>query len=330
MENFNHFYAGCSTPRGFVNHFHSIIAPDKKGFTFILKGGPGTGKSSLMKRLAARLIEEGRSVEFYHCSFDPSSLDGICVSDSGIAVVDGTSPHPDDVDVLGVTHRIVNLGELLDGGIYDESEEILRITDDKTELISLAGKYFNAAAGLYAATKAAVSIDGACGGADEIVSEVLVRFNDYKKVDSVRMLFDRTADSDVSILEKNRNDLESVIFDANEYTAPIILREVANRLNKLGMRLTLLMNPLSPDDIRGIYVEGGRIVIRPRMTGERSDRVKFNYDGQMRCTEEGARLLVAARKLHSELESHYIRHMNFEKMQGVEDGVFAQIKSMLK
>ena len=45
------YFLGAMTQNGFSTEFGKIMA-DKEYFTFILKGGAGTGKSSLMKKIA--------------------------------------------------------------------------------------------------------------------------------------------------------------------------------------------------------------------------------------------------------------------------------------
>lgn len=86
-----HYFLGEATPSGFQTSFGSLMKQDGF-FTYILKGGPGTGKSSLMKRLGAFFEAAGRAVEYYHCASDPDSLDAVVIPDAKAAVVDGTSP----------------------------------------------------------------------------------------------------------------------------------------------------------------------------------------------------------------------------------------------
>ena len=69
------FFLGCPTQDGFVTNIHSLIASEGY-FTYIIKGGPGTGKSSLMK-LSASSLKELDKPELYFCSSDPGSLDAV-------------------------------------------------------------------------------------------------------------------------------------------------------------------------------------------------------------------------------------------------------------
>ena len=49
-------FAGGNTATGFVSFYHQLCAHAR--YTTILKGGPGSGKSSLMKKIAAAAEEK--------------------------------------------------------------------------------------------------------------------------------------------------------------------------------------------------------------------------------------------------------------------------------
>ena len=46
------YFASANGYRGFRSYFNEVFAEEGLDKLFILKGGPGTGKSTLMKRLA--------------------------------------------------------------------------------------------------------------------------------------------------------------------------------------------------------------------------------------------------------------------------------------
>ena len=75
-------FPGSNTAEGFYSFYNYIIPPDADRI-FIIKGGPGVGKSTFMRSIADRLVERGFDVEFHCCSSDNGSLDGIVIPKLG-------------------------------------------------------------------------------------------------------------------------------------------------------------------------------------------------------------------------------------------------------
>lgn len=62
------FFPGGNTAQGFYSFYDYL--PYEAEQVFIIKGGPGTGKSTFMKKIGERMIEEGYDIEFHWCSSD--------------------------------------------------------------------------------------------------------------------------------------------------------------------------------------------------------------------------------------------------------------------
>ena len=86
-------FLGANTAGGFVSRFDQLHTDRRVKKLVILKGGPGCGKSTFMKKLRATAAELGADTECYPCSSDPASLDGLLIPAAGLAIVDGTAPH---------------------------------------------------------------------------------------------------------------------------------------------------------------------------------------------------------------------------------------------
>jgi ABC-type lipoprotein export system ATPase subunit len=86
-----HRFFGAATPKGTTDFVPEITEEISK--RYFIKGRPGTGKSSMLKKLAAAAEERGIDVEVYHCGFDPNSLDMLLFRELGIVIFDSTSPH---------------------------------------------------------------------------------------------------------------------------------------------------------------------------------------------------------------------------------------------
>ena len=102
------YFAATNSGQGFLNYFPQIFGGDER--IYILKGGPGTGKSYFLRQIQKACLEKGLDCESYLCSSDPDSLDGIRIPALSISVFDGTSPHAADAKLPGARENIVNLG----------------------------------------------------------------------------------------------------------------------------------------------------------------------------------------------------------------------------
>lgn len=141
-----HIFAGNNTSNGFIHFFHSIFNPYESEKIYILKGGSGVGKSSLIKKFATLMESQNRSVEYIHCSSDEESLDGIWVPDYKVAMLDGTAPHMIDPIIPGAVDTILNLGEYLNQSMLQHKrKEIIQIGKEKSNCYQHAYRYLQAA-----------------------------------------------------------------------------------------------------------------------------------------------------------------------------------------
>ncbi len=141
-----HYFPGNNTPKGFFSYYNYILSQREAEKIICLKGGPGTGKSTFLRKIAEKLIESGENVDFLHCSADDNSLDGILAVDKKIALIDGTRPHVIDPITPGAVDSILNFGEFWDEcKISRHKEEILNLTEEKKNAYAIAYNYLKAA-----------------------------------------------------------------------------------------------------------------------------------------------------------------------------------------
>ncbi|MBO5059295.1 MAG: hypothetical protein J6C82_00095 [Clostridia bacterium] len=89
-QNFERFF-GASTVDGSVNYIDNLT--ENLSARYFIKGRPGTGKSTFLKKLARAAQEAGFDTEVYYCSFDKNSLDMVVVPELSFCVFDSTAPH---------------------------------------------------------------------------------------------------------------------------------------------------------------------------------------------------------------------------------------------
>ncbi|WP_256762378.1 PRK06851 family protein [Cohnella sp. WQ 127256] len=90
LSRVDHRFLGAATPRGAIDFVPNLSDGLKR---YLIKGRPGSGKSTMLKKLAAVAVDRGFDVEIYHCGFDPNSLDMVIVRELGFAIFDSTAPH---------------------------------------------------------------------------------------------------------------------------------------------------------------------------------------------------------------------------------------------
>ena len=123
------FFLGANTPSGFYSLYDQMIDRWEARRVFLVKGGAGCGKSSLMRRVGRALEEVGERVEYIVCSGDPDSLDAVIFPDLKAAIVDATAPHVQEAELPGVVDSYVNLGRFYDhAALVPLREEITQAT----------------------------------------------------------------------------------------------------------------------------------------------------------------------------------------------------------
>ncbi len=164
------YFAASNTEAGFVSYFAENFRR-RADRCYIIKGGPGTGKSRLMREMGEAWEKAGAEVEYYYCSSDPLSLDGLCVNQSGegIAVMDGTAPHAEDIVNAGVVDNIIDLGRFWDAKILRRRRsEISAFGEEKKRAYAAA---YRALSAYGSTTRAADALAESCIDKQEIAEE---------------------------------------------------------------------------------------------------------------------------------------------------------------
>lgn len=101
------YFLGANTKRGFSSLYGEFA---RGAYVHRIKGCPGSGKSTLMKRLGTEAEARGYDVEYVLCSGDPQSLDGVYVPQLQTAWLDATAPHVSEPSVFGADGDYIDLG----------------------------------------------------------------------------------------------------------------------------------------------------------------------------------------------------------------------------
>ncbi len=154
------YFASSNGYRGFESDYDDIYSPEKHTRVFVLKGGSGTGKSSLMKKIGREIGGACDKVTYYYCSSDPTSLDGIVCEHAGqsVAMLDGTAPHVRDAKIPGAFDETVDLAAFLSSEkLILHKNEIHALTERKGAAFRLGYRYLDCCGTLLGHAKALFS-----------------------------------------------------------------------------------------------------------------------------------------------------------------------------
>ena len=143
------YFLGANSSQGFYSLYHDFVQPEAGDFLWVIKGGPGCGKSTFMKKIGKAAEDAGLTVEYILCSGDPDSLDGIYIKEFATAYVDGTAPHIMDCTLPG------GGGLYLDLGAFYHPDPLLKRRD---ELVRLSSAYKSRYARAYELLRAVESV----------------------------------------------------------------------------------------------------------------------------------------------------------------------------
>lgn len=153
-KNDKKYFAAANSGDGFINYYKHIFDSSEFDSLAIVKGGSGTGKSSFLRKLTSEGEKEGYFAEFFYCSSDPTSLDGVILQNKNgrrIAAIDGTAPHMRDTEFPGCCDFIHNTGAYWNSEILHSMRgKISELIKSKQLAFTRAYEYLSAASKLNA------------------------------------------------------------------------------------------------------------------------------------------------------------------------------------
>lgn len=328
------YFAGANTGRGFVSSYNDIVSEDELRRVYIIKGGAGSGKSTMMGRIVQAAKAEGISSMRYYCGSDPHSLDCVVI-DNKIAVLDGTAPHAVEMKYPGAASEIIDVSRFWDGKKLEEKRgEIIYRSALKSTSYASAYRYLSAAEIIDRERESLVN-----GIFDrEKARKYLIRL--MKKLSVKR----GDGEENIKYRYSHGITMKGKYFIANTYgdsraffvkdhlgCGALFMSLLEEEIKKLGADAVITRMPIS-NHISSIYIAEHRIVFKAwkddgdviinmsRFTdkesaGEIKGRLKLAQKCEESCIDEAQSCLAEAAENHFALEEIYKPAMDFEKMK---------------
>ena len=143
------YFLAANAPGGFVHFYDTLYDPEAGERAFLLRGGPGSGKSTLMRQCVANAALTGQPVELFPCPAAPESLDAIHLPQLGVSVIDATSPHSIVPRYPGICEREIDLGNAWNfDKLYEYRQPMTALFQQEALLRSRIRRYIDAAGSL--------------------------------------------------------------------------------------------------------------------------------------------------------------------------------------
>ncbi len=249
--NISYFLCANSTG-GFYSLCDEITKSKDTKFIYIIKGGPGCGKSSFMKKVGKGIESLGHKVEYIYCSGDPKSLDGIFVPDLGITYMDGTAPHILEPDYPGVSGRYINMGEFYDfDALREKFGEASKLVADYKGYYAKAYKFLRAAGEVKKDASSPLFDSQVCDTVSRRLNGICTReIPNSGKEGKIkrRFLSAFTCEGRVFRFDTVKALCDRVCTIDNEFGfAPLMLDKLCQHAVKCGYEVLLSPSPLFPD-----------------------------------------------------------------------------------
>ena len=344
------YFLGCPTPAGFETRFGDEINSEKF-FTYIIKGGPGTGKSTLMKRIAAELSDVDPA-ELYYCSSDPDSLDAVLFRRLGVIFVDGTAPHVFEPTYPGAHQQLLDLGRFWDHEkLRAHSADIVKYSDENGRCHLRAKRFLDAVCDLGADTaaagEAALNREKLDAYAKRLAAKLFPRTGRPAGKISLRQITSITPKGMMTQHAAFDGCHKYVIEDPCYAVTDALLKSLSGHAAAAGYDVVASKNVLMHGCVyEHIVIPEIGVAILSESAGEcdkkinalrfydhdvlreRRRKFAFNRSVSRELTSAAVDALAAAKAVHDDLERCYIEAMDFSAVAKIAEDVVERLKKM--
>ncbi len=338
------YFLAANSCEGFVSCFEDSFAFLSAPRVYLIKGGPGTGKSTFMRYVAKRACECGLSVTLCPCSSDPDSLDGVIIHETETVLLDATAPHALDPKYPAAREEIINLGEFWDTDkIFKSRDAVIAATHKNSAFHKTAARYLAAAGKLMRENlqlqKDCIRHERLAAFAERLCKGLLPPPAGKGGNMQVRFLEGITPKGIVSFEKSVESEYKTVlpIEDKIGGVSNELITAVCNRALAAGLDVIALKSPFLPSALcdhilipelsLAVVSENGhlqfntaarrihsrRFIELPRFKACRN-RMIFNKRIIRELLGSAADTLSLAKKSHDELERFYVEAMDFEAL----------------
>ncbi|MDR0952200.1 MAG: hypothetical protein LBM18_04680 [Oscillospiraceae bacterium] len=311
-----HFFLGGNTADGFYPLNERLTHMPQNSFFWVIKGGAGCGKSSFMRLIASAAEGAGFAVEYFACSGDPDSLDGIFIEELKTGYMDGTAPHIADVHLAAVDSSYLDIGRFYDlEGIEKHSSQLLKLNERIHEEYKKVYALLAAAGALKRGWLGALTDKDEAALAEKRLDGILRRELGTRLrrggVISRRFLSAITWKGEYSFADTAKALCKRVyLFDSRLGLGALLLEKTAIAARDSGFKVIAAADPLTPEKLEAVFIptlELGFSLTNSALTaGIPSRRIYLDAKGEGSARKEKKGELARCDKLVTTLKAEAI------------------------
>ncbi len=323
MKKIRHYFASALTSTGFTNELDKINRVAENSYVYVIKGSSGSGKSTMMKRIAQHFFDCGDDLEFFHCSSDCESLDGIRLPKYNISMVDGTSPHVIDVSLPKVNGEIVNVGQFAKNKLYESRKLIEQFVLEKTDYFMKVYGYLNICGDIFS-QDLLISSFSKSNNIEALVSEYeeKMKLDNQNKLSNVRTMFISCLEKEGKMSFDNKNNFKNVLkIEEGLFDCYLVIEKLEKIIISLGYDVILFKEILDKRKTNAILVEELDLYICIN-----SPMMDVRLNSYLRAAGKN---LGKARKIHMKIEKEYIKNIDFSQMTSLTEQIIKDIENRI-
>jgi hypothetical protein len=352
------FFYGSTAAGGYISRFDYIYKAEDGWRAYIIKGGPGSGKSSLMKKVANE-FKDDYSVTLGPCSGEPSSLDAVIINELKVCILDGTAPHIIEPKYPGICETIINMGDCWDYRLLEKNrDEILKVCKQYTALRERASRYTAAIGSLLNDNyRLALDCTDAAKAACFAASVARKEFGSRKAVkgkEAIQFLSSITPEGHIIYEDTIHSlcDRVYVLEDENCAASRIIISVLRSAALDSGLDIITCPCSITPNEkLEHLIIPSlslafctsncyhpikkatrrihARRFTNTKQFNESRQKIAFNRKAVKELIEQTIEIVKEANVVHNDLESYYKAAMDFSKADEYTERIISEIKERI-
>ena len=328
-----HYFAEGMTTRGYISLLPNMMPSWERAY--VLLGGPGTGKSTLIKFIGMELLDRGYDIDFLRSARDPDSISGLIIPRMGLAMLDAMEVSPLRWRAPGVVEKFIDFRMFCDEHkLEKQRSQILKIENQIQELQMTVEEELATELGSLIGNRAhkphikKEDISWILGNSSHLkvrkeqtgpwpLAENALKML-QKSIINPYFLHGLTAEGWLNLAPHFLKDFDQIRLEGDETLDALdwVLREA----QQLGQLIEIVLHPLNPDEVIGIVFPERHLAIwqgNPENLGDQGLERPFS--------EKIVETLASWQTQRSQLKALYMDAVNFDSLDAYRETLLNQI-----